>query len=169
MTLQNIFQSNLTHERHDRLLHERQHDPYHTRLKLKEPSICKQCGAVFHHGRWTWERAPAEAMSVLCPACARIRDEIPAAYLTLRGDYVAAHRDELLHLAYHHEQRERAEHPLKRIIAEEQLDDGIRLAFSEAHLARDIGEALHKAYKGELDYHYTDEDIMLRVNWRRDD
>lgn len=39
----------------------------------------------------------------------------------------------------------------------------IRLTFSEAHLARDVGEALHKAYEGDLDYHYADEDIMPRT------
>jgi len=39
MTLLNIFQSNAAPKRHDRLLRERQHDPYHTRMKLKEASI----------------------------------------------------------------------------------------------------------------------------------
>src|SRR5512134_3712615 len=32
-------------QRRDRLIHERVHDPYKTRLKLVDPSVCPQCGA----------------------------------------------------------------------------------------------------------------------------
>ena len=154
--------------RHDRLLQELQHDPYHAKLKLKEPTVCTECGAVFHKGRWSWAAAPAGAHQALCPACLRTRDEIPAAFLTLRGAFLSGHRDEILHLARHLEERERAEHPLKRIMAVEESAGEIRLSFTEAHLARNIGEAVRDAYKGELDYHYADEDIMLRVTWTRD-
>ena len=38
---------------------------------------------------------------------------------------------------------------------------------TDPHLARRIGEALHHAYKGELDYHYNKEEKLLRVVWRR--
>jgi len=155
-------------DRHDRLLKEREHDPYHAKLKLKEPSVCAKCGAVFHKGRWTWGEAPAAAHQVVCPACLRSQDEIPAAYLTLSGAFLATHREEIMQLARNHEQRERAEHPLKRIMAVEEMAEGTRLSFTEAHLARDIGEAVRNAYKGDLDYRYADEDIMLRVTWARD-
>jgi NMD protein affecting ribosome stability and mRNA decay len=156
-------------DRHDRLLEQFEHDPYHSRLKLKEPSVCSDCGAVFHKGRWAWSEAPADAHKALCPACARTRDEIPAAYLNLRGTFVTTHRTEIMQLARNLAQRERAEHPLKRIMDIEESYDGMKLSFTEAHLAREVGEALHKAYKGELNYHYIDAEIMLRVNWTRDE
>lgn len=154
--------------RHDRLLQELDHDPYHAKLKLKEPTVCPECGAVFHKGRWSWADAPAGSHQHLCPACLRIHDEIPAAFLTLQGTFLSGHREEVLHLARHIEERERAEHPLKRIMAVEESAGEITLSFTEAHLARSIGEALHDAYKGALDYRYADEDIMLRVTWSRD-
>lgn len=153
--------------RHDRMLRELDHDPYHSKLKIKEPNECPECGAVFQHGRWAWGGAPAGAQGQLCPACQRIKDRVPAAFLTLSGEFLAAHRDEIEHLIRNYEQRERAEHPLKRIIGSEEQAGGVVFTFTDAHLARGIGEAIHHAYEGELDYQYTKEDIMLRVTWSR--
>ena len=92
---------------------------------------------------------------------------MPAAFLTLRGDFLANHRDEILNLIRNYEERERKEHPLKRVMGSEEQADGIVFTFTDAHLARGIGEALHNAYEGEIDYQYTKEDIMLRVTWTR--
>jgi len=41
------------------------------------------------------------------------------------------------------------------------------VTFTDAHLVHGIGEALHHAYHGKLDSHYTDEDDLLRVAWSR--
>ncbi|MHA1567890.1 MAG: BCAM0308 family protein [Alphaproteobacteria bacterium] len=154
--------------RHDRLLRELEHDPYHLKIKYKVPTVCPECDAVFQDGRWTWmAEPPAEAHEHLCPACLRIRDKVPAAFLTISGDFFSTHRDEILNRIRNYEERERKEHPLKRIMGMEEQDDGLVITFTDAHLARGIGEALHDAYKGELDYQYTKEDIMLRVYWSR--
>ena len=154
-------------DRRDRMLRELDHDPYHSKLKIKEPNACPECGAVFLHGRWSWQEAPAGAHTKLCPACQRIKDRVPAAFLTLSGEYLPAHRDEIEHLIHNYEKRERSEHPLKRIMGSEESEEGLVFSFTDAHLARGIGEALQHAYDGELDYQYTKEDIMLRVSWSR--
>jgi NMD protein affecting ribosome stability and mRNA decay len=154
-------------ERHDRLLKELDHDPYHSKVKLKEPTRCPECGAVFARGRWSWGDAPADARAHSCPACQRIKDRVPAAFLSVRGDFFAAHRDEILHLIENYEQRERMEHPLKRIMDRESIDDGVMISFTDAHLARGIGKALHDAYEGDVEFQYAKEDIMLRVDWVR--
>lgn len=151
----------------DRLLRELEHDPYHSKVKLEEPTVCPDCRAVFHSGRWTWDDPPEDAHRNLCPACRRVRDRVPAAFLTLRGGFVDEHKEEILNLVRNYEQREKAEHPLKRIMAIEEQDGETVITFTDAHLARGIGEALQHAYKGELDYHYVEEDIMLRVTWTR--
>ena len=153
--------------RRDRLIRELDHDPYHSKLKVKESTVCSECGAVFHRGRWSWSSAPAEAHEALCPACLRIRDRVPAAFLTVSGEFLAEHREEIINLIHNYVERERAEHPLKRLMGSEEQDDGVVFTFTDAHLARGIGEALHNAYEGELDYEHTKEDIMLRVTWTR--
>ena len=152
--------------RGDRLLREMDHDPYHAKAKLK-PTQCPECGAVFHHGRWAWGEALTQAHEEMCPACRRIHDKVPAAFLNLSGEFFKEHRQEIVNLIHNYEQREKREHPLKRIMDIDDQADGWVITFTDAHLARGIGEALHKAYEGEIDYRYTHEDIMLRVNWSR--
>lgn len=38
----------------------------------------------------------------------------------------------------------------------------------QSHLPRRIADALHHAYKGELDIHYDEEGYFVRVNWKRE-
>ncbi|MBI4183646.1 MAG: ATPase [Proteobacteria bacterium] len=154
--------------RRDRLIDERVHDPYKTRLKLPEPTICPGCGAVFHEGRWQWAAKPKGAHEALCQACHRIRDECPAGQVTLSGAFVKQHREELIHLARHQEQEEKGDHPLHRIMGIEEGEDGLVIATTDIHLPRRIGEAIHRAFRGELEFHYAEEEYFLRVSWRRE-
>lgn len=143
------------------------HDAYKQQKKLPEPTRCPDCGAVFREGRWQWEVAPADANEALCPACHRIRDRYPAGYVTLKGDFFAAHRDEILRIARNFEAREKAEHPLERIMEVEDIEGGVQITTTDAHLARGIGEAVHDAYKGELVVKYSKEENLVRVYWSR--
>ena len=154
-------------KRRDRLIKEYEHETYKTRGKLPEPTICRECGAVFHKGRWQWIAPPGGAHEILCPACRRIHDKYPGGYLKLSGSFLQEHRDEILHLAHHVEAREKAQHPLRRIMSLEEQDDGILVTTTTMETARAIGDAAHHAYKGELNYQYTDETNILRVDWRR--
>ena len=143
------------------------HDSYKSKLKLHEPTRCPECGAVYHSGRWQWGPPASGAVDHVCPACHRIRDHFPAGYVTLSGEFLAAHRDELLQLARHHEEKEKAEHPMERIMGIEDVREGVLITTTDTHLARDIGEAMHSAYKGRLEYHYNKEENLLRVHWSR--
>lgn len=154
-------------ERRDRLIREREHDPYKVRAKLPDPTACPECGAMYRDGRWTWGAPPADANREVCPACQRIRDEYPAGILTLSGSFWREHQDELLGLARNVEEREKGEHALKRIMAVREEGDEIVITTTDAGLVRNIGDALHDAYEGELDYEYTDAENLLRVTWHR--
>jgi len=148
---------------------DRDTDPYVERRKPAGPAACPDCGAVFFRGRWTWRTPSARAKPHTCPACQRIKDKVPAAFLTLRGRFVDAHAREILDLVQNYEERERAERPLKRIMSTARHDDAIEFNFTDAHLARGIGDALQHAYQGELAYEYTKGEVMLRVDWSRND
>ena len=153
--------------RHDRVLLELLHDSYKMRGKLPEPTVCPTCGAVYHAGRWQWIAAPENAHQHTCPACHRIQDQYPAGYVVIKGPFFAAHRDEVLRLVQHQETREKAEHPLQRIMGIENLEDGVLVTTTDIHLARGLGEALHHAYQGTLELHFHPEESLLRVSWER--
>ena len=88
-------------------------------------------------------------------------------FVTLKGEFLQAHRDEILHLLRNHEAKENAEHPLQRIMAVVDADDGMMVTTTDTHLARDLAQALHHAYKGELEFHYNKDENLLRATWTR--
>ncbi len=153
-------------KRRDGIFEEKVHDAYKATGKLSEPTVCPQCKAVYRGGRWRWETPPAEAHRGICPACHRMHDHYPAGFVSLSGDFFQEHRDEIVHLIRNHEEHERAEHPLKRIMDMEIQNGGVLVTTTDIHLARGIGEAVHHAYQGDLEYHYNPAENLLRVHWK---
>ena len=153
--------------RRDRLPLETVMDSYKTKGKLPEPTVCPDCGAVFHAGHWQWLAKPKDAHQTTCPACHRVRDHFPAGYVSLDGEFFASHEQEILQLIRHREAQEKAGHPLQRIMAIEKTKHGTLVTTTDIHLARGIGEALHHAYQGELEFHYNSDQNLMRVSWSR--
>jgi hypothetical protein len=92
---------------------------------------------------------------------------MPAGYLTIKGVFAKDHHDELIQLLRHHEQHEKSEHPLQRIMRIDEQPDAWVITTTDIHLARGLGEALEHAYRGTLQYHYNKDDYLLRVSWER--
>lgn len=142
-------------------------DPYQAQQKIREPSVCQDCGAVYHHGRWQWQGKPEEATAVRCPACRRIAERMPAGIVTLHGAFVAQHKAEIVGLARNEEAAEKGEHPLNRIIAVEETPDGLEIRTTDIHLPRRIGTAIKRAHGGELAIDFDAAGYFVRVDWRR--
>lgn len=140
-------------------------DPYQAQQKLQDPTACRQCGAVYHQGRWQWGQQPMGAHEDSCPACRRVNDRFPAGTVTLRGDIVRQHKDQIIGLARNEEAAEKGEHPLNRIISVEETDEGLVISTTDIHLPRRIGEALKRAFHGELAMHFDEAGYFLRIDW----
>jgi len=155
------------YSRRDRLVKERRHDTYQEKKKLPEPTVCTSCGALFVGGRWTWQKAPEGAYTIVCPACQHIADNYPAGYLTIKGPFFEQHRQEILNLVHNTEKQEKGEHPMERLMAIVDEEDHTLVTTTGIHLARRIGEALKHAYQGELDFVYGEAEKSIRVSWCR--
>jgi len=155
-------------DQHLHLLDDTIDDPYREHGKWTEPSVCRDCHAVYHDGHWQWLLPPDSAFLTRCPACRRIHDHAPAGYVTIEGRFASAHREELLNRVRNLEFRKKSQHALQRIIEIDDSDaDKMIITTTDTHLARGIGEALQHAYRGKLELHYNDTEHLLRVHWAR--
>ena len=144
-------------------------DSYNQVAKLREPAFCPQCGASYENGRWQWSPRAEGAEPSLCPACHRVNDRYPAGILTLKGKIIEARKDEMIRLARHQEQEEKAEHPLNRIMAiEEKAPDCLEIQTTDIHLPRRIGDVIRRTYQGELTEDFDKDGYFVRINWHRE-
>jgi len=153
--------------RHEQVMDELVHDSYRQPKKMPDPSLCTKCGASNYAGLWSWRVAPAGSRRVVCPACQRIADGYPAGYVTLQGPFLGAHREEILRVVRRREAAQKLEHPLQRIMGVEHHADRIVVTTTDNHLAHKIARAVTRAYKGDLEYHYSKGENLLRATWTR--
>jgi len=138
--------------------------------KLPDVAGCPRCGISYRNGRWSAKQAPTGAYEHVCPACTRVASDDPAGVLHVGGAFVGEHRDELVALLRHVEERERKRHPLKRIMAIQDEDGGFVVTATDAKLVESFGRALHKAYEGTLEHPPTqaEPERFVRARWTRD-
>jgi hypothetical protein len=105
------------------------------------------------------------AVEELCPACRRIKDKFPAGVVTLRGDFAQEHKEEMIRSARHQEEAENKEHPLNRIISIEEDAQGLVINTTDIHLPRRIGEAVKRAFHGEIENTFEKDGYFVRVSW----
>ena len=153
--------------RRDQLRHPQSNDPIRPSQKLVDPTVCPDCQATYHEGRWTWRPGPVDAPRHLCSACERIRDDYAAGFVRVRGRFALAHRDEILAIIRNTEARQKQEHPIHRLM--DVVEDGadLFLRTTEPHLAQAIGHALEGAFKGKLVLDF--EEDIVRILWERED
>ena len=151
--------------RHDEFPRNAIRDRYKVKCKLPEPTLCPGCGAVFRDGRWQWQEL-SMANEALCPACHRQHDNVPAGFIALSGDFVAAHEAMILGVVLNQEECEKVEYPLRRVMDIKKSDDGLMVTTTDVQLARNIGEALHYAFSGELELNYNRHTNRLLAHWQ---
>jgi hypothetical protein len=151
----------------DQPMDETGRDPYQTHGKLSGPTGCSECGAVYNDGRWQWMPGSQTVAKTVCPACRRIHDRFPAGFITLSGPFLLGHREEILNLMRQEEQREKAEHPLQRIIRIEEEGDQTLVTTTDLRIAQRLGEAIHQAFHGKLEVKFAPHEYRVRINWHR--
>lgn len=148
-------------------------DPYLPSSGSRGTAVCRVCGSIYHHKRWDLEPTvhlgdPTLAVvRVVCPACRKIRDRFPGGIVTLRGDFLRAHKDQVLRLVRNVERRASEVNPLQRIISIRDWGDGLEIRTTNERLAQRIGRELERACKGEVTYRWSRDNKFVRVEWNR--
>ena len=96
-----------------------------------------------------------------------MEDHNPAGVVTLSGPYLASHKDEILHAVKQQEAKARGKNPIGRIMEINEEGDHITITTTEDKLAQKLGRELYKSQKGELHYHWSHDQHLVRVGWRR--
>ena len=148
-------------------------DPYLQKERQHDMAMCKQCHAIYHNKRWSFdeklyikERDHKKTLLVLCPACQKIRDKYAEGFVTLKGDYLKEHKQDILNLIKNYDQRAMGYNPLERIIEIKDRGSVVEITTTHEKLAQRIGKKVHKACQGELEIKWT-EDRVTRVVWSR--
>ncbi len=144
-------------------------NPYFEGAKYPEPTVCPRCGLMYQTGRWQVVEKPSgkPAHRHHCPACRRAIDRYPAGWVYLSGDYMTAHREEILSIARNQESAAAASRPLQRILWIEQQAERVEIATTNRHLAERIGKAIEGACKGTLQVKRAPNAPLARVYWER--
>jgi len=151
-------------------------DPYLPRGASRKVSVCEGCRAVYRNKRWyaggdVYSAAlkDPETAKMVCPACLKIRDNFPGGIVTLKGDYVLPHKQELMNLVRNEELRARGFNPLERVMSIKENGYGsIVISTTNEKLAQRIGRAIKKAFHGEVKYAWSHDNKLARVDWVRE-
>jgi hypothetical protein len=86
-----------------------------------------------------------------------------AGIVTIRGSLAVRCKDEIIALARHAEAAEKPGHPMNRIAAIEQSEEGLVITTTDIHLPRRIGEAIKEACHARLDIQFNAEEYFVRI------
>jgi hypothetical protein len=151
-------------------------DSYLPRGASRSMSVCGGCRAVYVNKRWYADGDAykstvniRETTPVICPACLKIRDNFPGGIVTLKGDYVLPHKGDLMNLVRNEEERARGLNPLERVIAIKENGFGsIVISTTNEKLAQRLGRAIKRAFHGDVAYHWSHDNKLVRVEWVRE-
>ena len=155
----------------------RETDPYLPKKTAPSLSVCPECRAICRNKRWYLDereyalltrKKGSATVRRRCPACRKIADGFPSGLVSLRGGFVREHREEIRNLVRNEEKRAMSFNPLSRIIEWKEHEDGIELSTTAEKLAQRIGKEVQKACSGTVEYKWSEDAKLLRVNWVRE-
>ncbi len=149
-------------------------DPYFLE-EGQEAAVCHQCHALYQNKRWFFDEklhrklaGTARVREVICPTCRKIKDRYPEGILTLSGEFFKDHKDEIVTLLEKEAARVAARsvgHRIMRLTPEGK--DRLIVETTTEKLAQHLGRAVYRAYKGELDFRWSEMNKFVRVYWKR--
>ena len=151
----------------------RQEDPYEPE-EGQEAAVCTQCHALYQGKRWFFDAKLSGRLAgtdkvreVVCPTCRKIKDHFPEGILTLSGEFLAQHKEEIVGLLTKEAGRIASRSVADRIIQMVPEDDKLVVETTTEKMAQHLGRAVYKAYKGDLHFRWGEVERFVRVYWSR--
>jgi len=149
-------------------------DPYIAEAGLKEPAVCQKCRALYRHKRWQLDPNAVEQLEtspevqwVICPGCQKVAEHYLEGVVTLRGDYLWDHEEEIRRILHNETERVTAKNPLARIVRMDVTDGELVIETTEQKLAEHLGRTLNRAHRGDLQVDWSGSPRICRVHWER--
>jgi NMD protein affecting ribosome stability and mRNA decay len=150
-------------------------DPYLPAGGRHEMAICTTCKAIYKNKRWLYdedlyrEHFPKETTNrVTCPGCQKVQDHYYEGVLTLEGEFLTRHKDEIVTLINREAEKVSQKNPLDRVIQMvPEGNDRLIVETTTEKLAQRLGKAVYRAYKGSLDFRWSHMNKFVRVYWSR--
>lgn len=150
-------------------------DPYLPAGGRHEMAICTTCKAIYQNKRWFYDEelyrknfTKETTNRVTCPGCQKVQDRYYEGVLVLEGKFFSEHKDEILTLVNKEAQKVAQRSPLERIIQiVPEGDSRVSVETTTEKLAQRLGRAVYRAYKGELDFRWSEMNKFARVYWSR--
>lgn len=137
-----------------------------------EPAVCEGCGAVW--SRRTWRRGRPMTHVFLqsatwrtCPACRQATRQEYVGRVLVRGAYVAANEDTIRRRIANVATRAGKQQTQRRLVSVERADSGLEILTTSQKLAHRIAHELKKAFRGRVQYAWSD-DGSLFATWQRE-
>ncbi len=151
----------------------RVNDPYELAAG-QDAAACEDCHALYQGKRWFFDEklygklTPAgKVRQVVCPTCRKIKDRYVEGYLTLGGEFLVQHKEELVTLLENEAAKVGKRSVDDRIV--KMVPEGEKLVVETTtdKLAQHLGRAVYRAYKGDLSFRWSEGSKFVRVYWSR--
>jgi len=140
----------------------------------QEAAACAQCHALYQGKRGFFDEKLYEQWSganqvreVVCPTCRKIKDHYPEEILTLNGEFLARHQDEIVGLLKKEVGQVSERNVQERIMQMGPDGDQLVVETTAEKLAQHLRRTIYKAYKGDLNFRWSEMDKFVRVYWSR--
>ncbi len=140
--------------------------------KLKDPTVCDRCGAVFSGQTWRRNHRVThfglmQTDWATCPTCEQARNPIAYGRILFKGTYVREHEEAFRQRIGNVAARAEYTQPQRRVISATWEGDDFEVLTTSQKLAHRIVTEIKKAFGGTTAYGWSGKNGSLFATWRR--
>jgi hypothetical protein len=137
--------------------------------RLREPTVCARCGAVFLRKTWRHTHALNDdqlerAEWGFCPACLQVAQQQGQGRLLIRGAALAQSREAIEQRIQNVAKRASKTQPERRLVSVDVRDGEVEVLTTSQKLAHRLAHELKKAFGGRVAYNWSDDGTLL-AHW----